>query len=314
MSQLDSGAPAAPDVVAPEDDTPGPAPRALERALKLVTGFVAPTTLVTALAVYFGYVATDAFYEYYGVDAATVRFSTRDYLLRSVGALYLPIGLLVLVALLVTLAHPILVERLQRAARPQRVRWILGALSVAAAGLALAGLVLAVVPRRAGQASLAGPLCVAAGVLIAYAVQVLRGSLPGDATSRTSSGRFSTRAPVIAGLVAAIVVVATFWAANSYAVRWGRGQAEVLASDLRLRPAVVLDTKEPLFLSMPGVRETALPVWARDQQFRYRYRGLRLLAQSDQRMFLIPTDWTPMQGEVLMLADDGSIRMHFAPA
>jgi hypothetical protein len=76
---------------------------------------------------------------------------------------------------------------------------------------------------------------------------------------------------------------------------------------------VILDTKERLFYQFPGTAETALPESSKDQQFRFRYRGLRLLAQSGGRMFLLPDSWTPNTGEVLVVEYSSDVRIQFHP-
>ena len=92
---------------------------------------------------------------------------------------------------------------------------------------------------------------------------------------------------------------------------YGRQQAQVLAGDLSVRPSVTMDTKERLFFQFPGVYETGLPQKSKEPQFRYRYRGLRLLAQSNGRVFLIPDQWAPGNGNCLMLPVDSDTRFQF---
>lgn len=65
-----------------------------ERRLKAVAGVIAPTTVLTALMVYFGYVYEYAFYDYFSVDLETLRLSNQQLLLNSVTALYVPFGAL----------------------------------------------------------------------------------------------------------------------------------------------------------------------------------------------------------------------------
>jgi hypothetical protein len=53
---------------------------------------VAPTTLLTAVALYFGVKLTASRADYFGIDQSTLGFSTRDYLLRSTDAVFVPVG------------------------------------------------------------------------------------------------------------------------------------------------------------------------------------------------------------------------------
>ncbi|MFG2825560.1 hypothetical protein ACGFX4_39800 [Kitasatospora sp. NPDC048365] len=108
----------------------------------------------------------------------------------------------------------------------------------------------------------------------------------------------------------ALIALASFWAVGAYAQEKGRMDARYLAAHLTLRPAVVLDTAERLYLPWPGVEEKALPT-ASEQRFRYRYRGLRLLAQSNNQMFVIGKNWTWQDGAVMIIPVDGSVRVAF---
>lgn len=114
-------------------------------------------------------------------------------------------------------------------------------------------------------------------------------------------------------VVAALIALCSFWAVGAYAHQKGRTDARMLAGNLALRPAVIVDTPERLYLQWPGVDERALPGADTAQRFRYRYRGLRLLAQSANRMFLIPDSWTWNDGNVLILPMDANVRVAFHP-
>ena len=114
-------------------------------------------------------------------------------------------------------------------------------------------------------------------------------------------------------VLAALIALCSFWAVGAYAHHKGRTDARMLAGNLTLRPAVVVDTTERLYLQWPGVDERALPGADTGQRFRYRYRGLRLLAQSANRMFLIPDRWTWNDGNVLILPMDANTRVAFHP-
>lgn len=74
-------------------------------------------------------------------------------------------------------------------------------------------------------------------------------------------------------------------------------------------PSVILDTKERLFLTSPGINEVALPPSA-GQTFHDRYRHLRLLIQGDDRMFLVPDRWSPSDS-TLLVRPESTIRVQF---
>ncbi|MDH6709230.1 hypothetical protein P3T27_005976 [Kitasatospora sp. MAA19] len=115
------------------------------------------------------------------------------------------------------------------------------------------------------------------------------------------------------GISVAITVLCSFWAVDGYAQQKGTADAEDLAHHLYRRPAVVVDTSERLHLGWAGVRETLLPDVEQGARFRYRYEGLRLLAHSGGRMFLIPRDWTWETGNGLIVPFDATVRVAFHP-
>src|SRR5690348_3289131 len=80
----------------------------------LIGAVVAPATLVTALAYYFGYRRERAFAGYFGIDPSVLGFSTSDYVLRSVDALFAPLVVVVLVAFGVLALHVVLRSRPER--------------------------------------------------------------------------------------------------------------------------------------------------------------------------------------------------------
>ena len=74
-------------------------------------------------------------------------------------------------------------------------------------------------------------------------------------------------------------------------------------------PSVILDTKERLHLTSPGIEEKVIPPDA-GQTFLYRYRNLRLLIQGGDLLFLIPPTWTPSNSTLVVPMDD-SVRLQF---
>ena len=89
----------------------------------------------------------------------------------------------------------------------------------------------------------------------------------------------------------------------------GRAIAQNAAKHFDNLPRVILDTKERLFLHDPGIEETVLPPPG-GQTFHYRYRGLRLLIEGQERMFLVPNRWSASE-TTLIVPLDGSVRVQF---
>jgi hypothetical protein len=318
-----------------DDKPPG---SQLEHWINVGATIIAPTTLLGALLFYFGYVSSRAQYAYFGVDVDTIGLSTQDYIMRSPQPLLVPLLVLTLggAGLLLTQAavrghiasavaaaadeadtagpggraarH---LERIGRAARWSRA---LG-LAVIVAGVFL----LFGYPYLGDWAfyALVTPLLIAAGTaLAAYASRVLQRVRRASPAAEGAGNRVPGRAdgsPIArwtAAVLVYVVIAATiFWATATIAQWSGLGLAEHEALSFGDLPSVILDTKERLFLRDPYVGETVLPS-AAGQTFHFRYRGLRLLIEGQDRMFLVPDEWSASDS-TLVVPLDGSVRVQF---
>jgi hypothetical protein len=291
--------------------------------LKDLAGLIAPTTAITALLVYFGYVGTRARFAYFGVYLDLTELSNQNLVLYGLEVLYVPAAL-VLVAILVAAGCHAAVSWLVTS--PGRGFGALSAAAFAAvAGVlllarALVGILVVRVSRTEvpGTSALAlalGPALIAYGGWTAGAVLSRRaGGPPG--TGRFAQWHAEARTARLRRLVtvtaAGLVLIGLFWAANSFAWAFGQGRAVDDALELPARPELVLDTKEPLVDLPEGVTAVALPA-GREQAFRYRYRGLRLLVAAGDRLFLVPARWTG-QSRTLVVPYDDEIRIQLVPA
>ena len=77
---------------------------------------IAPVTLVSTLLFYFGYVASRAQYEYFGVDVDVVGLGTQDYVMRSPQPLLVPLLAFTLLGAAFLYGHTWLRQRARRAA------------------------------------------------------------------------------------------------------------------------------------------------------------------------------------------------------
>jgi hypothetical protein len=289
----------------------GPARPAAEResrvrsVLEIVSLVVAPTTLITALAFYFGWKLTESRAGYFGIDHSTLGFSTEDYLLRSTDALFVPLGVILFFGLVGLAAHVAVAESLGDRRGVVVLRRLVPV--TAAIGLVLFGLGAYGVFRDLPFDThyLFVPLSSGIGIaLLTYSVYVwLR--LGGRGAP---SGRSGSLAIV---LVALLVVLSLFWAMSEYAGALGRGRAARLEAGLSSRPGVVVFSKERLNMEAPAVVETRLP--GADSSFRFRYSGLRLLIRSGGKYFLLPDGWTRDTGAAVVLPDSEDLRFEFSP-
>lgn len=267
---------------------PGDQRSSWERWYTLATTFVAPATFLSALLFYFGYVSARAELAYFGVDVDTVGLSTRDYVMRSPAALLVPALLLTALGAASLLVSRALEERLSPAGER--------GLRLGSSAMVAAALVLVATYRWAGgwpAYPMVTPLLLAAGVA-------------GLAWLWHRSG---VRRGAVAFAVLAIVTC-LFWATATLAQWTGLGAAQRTARHLDGLPAVVLDTKERLYLGDDVVVETALPD-EEGQAFGYRYRGFRLLVQAGDRMFLVPERWTPAGSTLVVEMSEVRARFRF---
>ena len=290
----------------------GPEPNrsdALVERLKAIAGVLAPTTVVGALLYYYGYVTSYARFDYFGLDLGVLGLSSQELVVRSLAALYVPLAVLILAGVGALWAH-LAIRDLLATGRHRGTLRRAATLAVVVGVLLLARAAVGVlVPTVAATEPIATtPTTLVIGaVLVAYGRQV-----------RLAAGRFTPRSPtrlraerVGWALTGALVVLGLFWIANSFAAAYGRGQAMADAADLAGRPAVTLDTTERLYTPLPGVIETRLPA-DRGQRFRYRYRGLHLLLESDSRLYLVSAD-VSAGPRVLVVPFDTTTRFQFAP-
>ncbi|WP_328503631.1 hypothetical protein OG828_36970 [Streptomyces sp. NBC_00457] len=315
---------------APTPDPAGSPPLGdLWSRLTALANVVAPTTVVTALLFYFGYVATNARFRSFGVSLDLVDLSLQDLLLYGVEALVPPLIFIALASLLVVAARTGL-RWLMAAPRRDAISGWTGVLMALAGLLALLrGVMGLLVPGVARNEAIATtPASLAGGaVLLACGLHVLRvvavrwdrarpaaeGTRPGELADWLESPALARTLRYGLAWVAVLLVAGAFWAVNSFAASYGRARALDDAAALPDRPAVVLYTKEPLNDLPPGVRQSVLPGADGKAAFRYRCTGLRLLVESGSRLFLVPADWDPDTARTLVVPYDDTVRMQVQP-
>jgi hypothetical protein len=235
-----------------------------DRVYSFAGNIVAPATALSALLFYFGYVSTRAQYLYFGLDVDTIGLSTQAFVMRSPQPLLVPVLVLFLLV-----AGGIAVNRWLGPRLSSRTGPTLGlGTTIVAVGLVV--LFSYPVTGQWTYFPLVTPVLLGLGAgITAYAMGVRRGPI---------------RLRVALWLT---VAAAVFWA-NATLAQWsGTGLGKEQADRLNELPRVVLDTRERLYLRNADVSEAALQT-EEGQTFRYRYRGLRLLVQNGDRMFLVP--------------------------
>jgi hypothetical protein len=269
-----------------------------------VLALIAPTSVLTGVLYYFGFVSAKAYYAYFGVSLSALDFSTTSYLLRSADTFFKPVATLLLVLSVAFGVHHLLGQVLGRAGPTWAGGVALGlcGISAIAAGVGLLGLY--------GEArGLWSPLALAAsGLLLEYGIWTMSryADPPASVLALIQAGIGVRR-----GLIATLVCTAVFWAVTVLAQERGTTNARLFEESLPLKPqAVVYSQKD---LKLPGVRVRVLE--GKDSAYRFLYNGLRPLLYANNRWFLLPVGWTRDNGAtVIVLQDDpGQIRVDLAP-
>lgn len=264
------------------------------QVLQNVSAVVAPATLLTGIAFYFGWRRVNAFDGYFGLDSGALGYSTHDYILNSLNALFLPVVVVLIVLIAMALGHAYITDAHHSGRRSPETLHLLsqGALILGGLLLIVGGLAaFAVFPFNTPY--LMATLFPAAGVLlIAHAVhqrERLRGDPPLSTATRVFVGLF--------------VAVCLFWAAGLYAQRLGRAEAASVAGHLDELPGVSFSTGSRL--ALPG----AVPISASG----YAYSHLRLLALGNGTMFLVPDGWRHGRGTLYSVPQSATTQLEFTP-
>ncbi len=305
---------------APSEAAPAPArgePAAqpdsgLPSGLKMLASVVAPTSLATGLLFYFGQAHVQRFFRYFGIDTSLIAFTTQDYLLRSVDALFVPLTVSASVGLALLFGHVAVRTRLIGEARLRALRLL--TLVLAITGLLLFGIGMAGVFYETVFEFhlLVSPLSLALGVgLLVYASYLRRAS---RRLEKPLAPMASTPGWVPAMQAAALFVLvglSLFWAATDYAAAVGVARAREFERRLDERPDVVLYSERDLQLQAPGVTKTTCS--GEDAAYGFRYEGLKLMLRSDDKLFFLPATWRQANGVAIVIPESDSLRLEFSP-
>ena len=286
------------------------APPRLRSVIEIVSLVVAPASLLSALLFYFGWTYTNARALYFGIDPSTFGYSTQDYLLRSVDPIFIPLGALLVAAVVIMHLH----SALSRWTGDERKRTFL---RVVAAVLMAGGcmtFVVGVIGVTRGSVFgvdfLLPPLGLCFGIgAIAYATLLNRRLAASRGASRRPSDDprwLSSASRILLGL---FIVLNLFWAVRDWADAVGRGRAQELAQAVPYRPGAVIYSKNELHIAAPGVEVTE--VGDAESAYRFRYSGLSMLIYSGRKYFLVATQSPPESPTTIVLPDREDIRLEF---
>jgi hypothetical protein len=261
-----------------------------------VAALVSPVAVATGLSYYFGRVRFTVQARELGYDVSLVDLSPADYVVRSVGVLFLPAVILVVLTLFALPLHERLATRARHRPDACRAR-LVGALRAASWGWLIAGLV-AVVAGPAGVRAAAVPVALTGLVLTRLYAAALAGAL--DAAAEPARRRV---------LWWVLLVCLLFWDTERLAHLIGQGYATAVAEDPGRLTAVTVFSAKDLGIAAPGVScERSATA---DAAYPHRCDGLRLLLRTGDRYLLINERWTRAGGRVLSLRESDAVRLEF---
>jgi hypothetical protein len=294
----------------PAEPTPPASPFAgFSRLVRILGQFVAPTTLLTALLFYFGWAHVYWFFDYFGVDSSILAPSTREYVMRSVDALFIPLIAVAVVGLALMWGHLALPERIRSGPRS---RWQLIALTVTGIVLLVNGLSRLVVITPFNRGLCVAPICIIVGVVLLWYLTLLRRSRlhAANPTPRSDAAVLSEWAVMFV-----LVAMSLFWLATDYSIAVGQTRARQAAAEIPSRPEVVLFSEKDLHLDGPDIRETKCSTGPDEESaYRFRYDGLVLLGEVGGQYVLLPREWQRGMGTAIVLPKSGvgATRFEFA--
>jgi hypothetical protein len=261
---------------------------------QLLGAFLAPTTAVTAILYYFGWVRASTMYNYFGVDVSrTLGLSATDYVRNSSTVVFTPVAALLITALAFALASRVADRFLTRPNNAPRLRQLGYALPIVSAVLLVAAAVLLMHPDLVRTTPLIKPTLLALGSLLALYGAHIRSLIGRRQWQRQSKPDLAVS--LYRGIVWGMVVLALFWATSILARQQGLEAAHQLERDLDGATGVVVYAHDRQNISGAGINVVALGT--SQSAFRYRYTGLRLLGRSaDGGYVLLPRWWTHTDG------------------
>lgn len=266
-----------------------------------------PVTIVTALAVWYGYELILARGRYFGLDPSVLGFTTRDYLFRTASAVLAPLLYLLLTGLVLLGIH-VGIQSARERPELERIVRLAAVLSLATGVLLVVQGVRVIANSQVlDSIPVLRPLTLSAGlVLVTYWGSVL---LPRTEPLRNTRSSHWPRGGVV--LVGLIVLVSVFWSFSVAAEQAGTRDSYLLyETNLHSLPRVAIYSSKALAIEGPGVQEEEVS-GPSDAAYHWRYTGLRLLVRSGGNYFLLPSGWASRDHPSFVLRDEPGLRVQF---
>jgi hypothetical protein len=286
----------------------------MTRILDVLGKIIAPSTILTALVYYFGFTRTRELYSYFGIDYSLLGFSTVDYVLRSTVVLgFTPLLIGLLGGLVICWVH-FLVGKLMRANLSKKLNllpWFLSGLLLII-GLALILNVAKILPFQLHIYRLASTLGLG---LTGYSLYLIA-QLINVKNEKGELTPLITHIPlwlqrVSFGQFIALVIFGLFWTMVDYSSVLGAWTGQQIAIYVEDRPCIIIYSQKPLIIEAPNIKVTQ--VSDEEDAFRYRYTGFKFLVRTNDKYFLLSSDWTRGNAHAIIIPDDEYIRVEVAP-
>lgn len=295
--------------------------------LRTVALIGSPLAVGTVLLFYFGWVRTRVQAQALGYDTTVLDMTTVDYLLKSVNVLFVPIVVVLVLALCLNRLHTKLVgstpegagerhatEQAGREPTGQTVAkphadsppekappelpslWARG-LKHAWIGWLAIGMVLFLGVPQVQSYVIPFAICLSIATYL-YS----RSRSVGQKLDLPETVPVSMRTVLVL-----LLAFGLFWATERVARAAGTAFAEDIAARPQQLPSTTVYSKEDLLLAGSGVAREQ--VGGPSSAFRFRYTGLRLLQRNGDRYFLLDLNGTPASARLVVLRDGEGLRV-----
>jgi hypothetical protein len=276
-----------------------------------LVGFVAaPTSIVTGALYWAGFRRSLAYWTVFGIDEALLRFSTTDYVLRSVDVVFPVLAVTIAAALAGVAVHARFTRRLVVPGHGRMRRYVrrglmlIGAVCLGAAAAKIFPVVRWLDPLelRLGSAHRGPVLGMFGTALTGYAAYLAGRPVATD----DGQLRLPPLPSVAVSALTVLLALGLFWEAGEWADVRGQELAE---SAVQVSPRVVIYSNKEL--KIEGASVTPSDGGATETSFRYRYSGLQLLRFSHERYFLLIDDIVAPR--VVVVPESPDLRFEFSP-
>jgi hypothetical protein len=277
----------------------------------VVTTILAPTTLITALCYYFGYIYTRKKLAFFGVDCDALGFTSSDYVRGSVTVLYAPLLFLLVGWFAAVWIGDYVRRSIRTGQNPHLVRGIGRTTLAVGTVLMLTGIAGVVAAGYTAPLALISwafsPITLGVGGLLTVAGHWALTTSASTTTTTPSTHHTTATARVSQVLVISVIVLALFSVMHSFASWLGDNDAQTLAHNLWAKESVVSVVRaERLDVPANLIAETLVETPA-GQPPLFRYECFRTLVARSDLWVLVPAKWSTDNGYAVILPTDSSV-------